>query len=63
MQIEELEQIEAINQQLAYMKELGLIEDFSYEIGDSLESSSIKLSVREEMIPLVFKTSDQRTLH
>ena len=63
MQIEELEQIEAINQQLAYMKELGLIEDFSYEIGDSLESSSIKLSVREEMIPLVFKTNEQRTLH
>jgi hypothetical protein len=63
MKIEELEQIEAINQQLKHMKKLGLIEDYSYEIGDTLESSNIKLSVREEMVPLVFKTNDTRTLH
>ena len=60
---EDLLQIESINLQLEHMKKLGIIEDYSYEIGDSLESSNIKLSVREEMIPLVFKTSEQRTLH
>ncbi len=62
MSQEDLAQIRAINQQLDYMKEMGLIDDYSFEIGNSLETSNIKLSVREEMIPLVFKT-DGATLH
>ncbi len=63
MRIEELEQIQTINQQLDHMKELGIIEDYTFEVGDSLETSNIKFSVREEMIPLVFKTNGTRTLH
>lgn len=62
MSKEDLAQIQAINEQLAYMKKLGLIDDYSYEIGDSLDTSNIKLKIREEMIPHVFKTQNQ-TFH
>ena len=61
---EELLQIELVTQQLDHMKELGIIEDYSFNIGDSLESSKISLRVREEMTPLLFKTGRaERTVH
>jgi predicted transcriptional regulator len=63
MKIEDLQQIQMINQQLDHMKELGLIEGYSVELGNSLETSNIKLSVSEEMVPLVFKTNDKRTIN
>lgn len=64
MSNEDLLQIEFINQQLDYMKEIGAIEDYSFELGHDLESSKISLKVREEMVPLVFKMDDaERTLH
>ena len=61
---EDLLQIELINQQLDNMKELGIIEDYSFNLGDSLESSKISLRVKEEMTPLLFKTGRaERAVH
>ncbi len=61
---EDLLQIELINQQLDHMKELGIIEDYSFNLGDSLESSKISLRVKEEMAPLLFKSGRaERTVH
>ena len=56
MSNEDLIQIQTINQQLEAMKKMGIIEDYSLEIGSSVATSSIKFSVRENMIPVVFKT-------
>ncbi len=64
MSNEDLLQIEFMNQQLDYMKELGVIEDYSFSIGESLKDSKISLNVKEEMVPLLFKIcSEERTLH
>ena len=52
---EEYAKIQAMNEHLDHMKELGLIEGYSFDIGDSLETSNISLKVREEMFPHVFK--------
>jgi len=57
----DLEQLKYTNQQLDEMKRLGFIEDYSYEVGDTLETSKLKLKVRKEMIPLVFKTHLQQS--
>ena len=59
---EEYADIQAMNEELARMKELGLIEGYSFEIGDSLATSSINLKVSEEMVPHGFK-SQHATIH
>lgn len=62
MTIDDYAQIQAINEQLDHMKELGLIDEYSFDIGDTLETSNIKLKVSEEMIQHVFK-NQPATVH
>lgn len=54
MKKSDLDDIQRINEQLEHMKDMGLIEDYIYTVGDSLETSDVKLSIREGMIPFVF---------
>ena len=59
---EEWAEFNFINEQLEYMEHLGIIENLMIEVGDSLLTSHVKFSFKEEMMPLIMK-SEEYTVH
>lgn len=59
---EELAEMQFINQQLAYMEQLGIIKDLKIKIENSLLTSNVKFSVDEKMLPLILKNVNP-TIH